>query len=115
MLLQVGFTKAGKILALDLVLYSNGGNSLDLSKSIMDRALLHADSCYNIPNLRVVGHVCKTNIASNTAYRGFGGPQVCFPAIMFACRGVEQVVLSAACYEINSYDKLLCNFVSILV
>ena len=63
-------------MALDLQLYSNGGNTLDLSKSIMDRALLHCDSCYRIPNLRVQGFVCKTNIASNTAYRGFGGPQV---------------------------------------
>lgn len=77
--LQVGFTKEGKVLAVDCKLYNNGGNSLDLSAAIMDRALLHADAAYKIPNMRVVGFVCKTNIASNTAYRGFGGPQVQCP------------------------------------
>ena len=41
----------------------------------MDRALLHSDGCYKIPHVRAVGHVCKTNTASNTAFRGFGGPQ----------------------------------------
>ena len=42
----------------------------------MDRALMHSDCSYNIPNVRVVGRLCKTNQASNTAFRGFGGPQV---------------------------------------
>jgi xanthine dehydrogenase/oxidase len=46
----------------------------------MDKALLHIDSCYNIPNIRVSGYVCKTNIPSNTAFRGFGGPQGMFVA-----------------------------------
>jgi len=48
----------------------------DLSASVMDRALMHSDCVYNIPNVRVVGRLCKTNQASNTAFRGFGGPQV---------------------------------------
>lgn len=42
---------------------------------VMDRALLHLDNSYNIPNVSAVGTVCKTNLASNTAFRGFGGPQ----------------------------------------
>jgi hypothetical protein len=46
----------------------------------MDKALLQSDACYNIPNIRVSGHVCKTNIPSNTAFRGFGGPQAMFIA-----------------------------------
>lgn len=41
----------------------------------MDRALLHLDNSYNIPNVSSVGIVCKTNLPSNTAFRGFGGPQ----------------------------------------
>lgn len=41
----------------------------------MDRAVLHMDNSYNIPNIRGIGVVCKTNLASNTAFRGFGGPQ----------------------------------------
>jgi xanthine dehydrogenase/oxidase len=44
----------------------------------MDRALLHADSVYKVPNMRVAGRMCRTNQASNTAFRGFGGPQVCW-------------------------------------
>ncbi len=50
----------------------------DLSHAIMDRALLHADSVYKVPNMRVAGRMCRTNQASNTAFRGFGGPQVCW-------------------------------------
>ena len=61
---------------MDVQLYSNGGCSLDLTESVMDRALLHSDCCYKIPNVRVVGRLCRTNQASNTAFRGFGGPQV---------------------------------------
>lgn len=47
---------------------------------VMDRALFHSDATYKIPNIRVTGHVCKTNIPSNTAFRGFGGPQGMFIA-----------------------------------
>ncbi|MCO5599282.1 hypothetical protein L7F22_053383 [Adiantum nelumboides] len=72
---KVGYTKEGKVLALDLALYNNGGNSLDLSHSVLDRAIFHSDNVYAIPNVRVFGRVCFTNLASNTAFRGFGGPQ----------------------------------------
>ena len=73
---QVGFTSEGKVVALQVDLYNNAGNSLDLSASVMDRALLHSENSYYIPNVRAIGHVCRTNTASNTAFRGFGGPQV---------------------------------------
>lgn len=56
---KVGCTSEGKILSLKIDLYNNAGNSLDLSQSIMDRALFHADSAYAIPNMEVVGHVCR--------------------------------------------------------
>ncbi|KAG0458419.1 hypothetical protein HPP92_023576 [Vanilla planifolia] len=72
---KVGFTNAGKILALDIELYNNAGNSLDLSSSILERALFHSDNVYSIPHIRVSGKVCFTNLPSNTAFRGFGGPQ----------------------------------------
>ncbi|WPT13508.1 Xanthine dehydrogenase 1 [Picochlorum sp. SENEW3] len=68
-------TRDGKLLAVDVNLYSNAGNSLDLSASVMDRALLSLDNVYYIPHVRLIGTVCKTNLASNTAFRGFGGPQ----------------------------------------
>lgn len=41
----------------------------------MERALFHMDNCYNIPHIRGTGYICKTNLPSNTAFRGFGGPQ----------------------------------------
>lgn len=64
------------MVALDVDLYNNAGNTLDLSHSVMDRALLHVHNSYRIPNIRAQGHLCRTNTASNTAFRGFGGPQV---------------------------------------
>ncbi|KAB2606505.1 xanthine dehydrogenase 1-like [Pyrus ussuriensis x Pyrus communis] len=70
---KVGFTNEGKVLALDLEIYNNAGNSLDLSLAIL--AMFHSDNVYEIPNVRIVGRVCFTNIPSNTAFRGFGSPQ----------------------------------------
>jgi len=70
-----GFTIDGKIMALDIKLLSNGGNVLDLSGPVMTRALTHLDNCYFIKSLKAIGYVCKTNTVSNTAFRGFGGPQ----------------------------------------
>lgn len=104
----------GKVMAVDVTLYSNVGNSMDLSLSvsivgfqwlkvhiapswpmlhitrltsvtqspkhvfntqILERALFHMDNSYNIPSIRGTGYMCKTNLPSNSAFRGFGGPQ----------------------------------------
>ncbi|MEY2576920.1 MAG: xanthine dehydrogenase large subunit [Verrucomicrobiota bacterium] len=72
---RVGFDKSGVLLAAKIDLFSNGGWSLDLSRAITDRALFHLDNAYYIPNVEFSGRVVKTNLASNTAFRGFGGPQ----------------------------------------
>ncbi|XP_050368382.1 xanthine dehydrogenase 1-like [Argentina anserina] len=72
---KVGFTNVGKVLALDLHIYNSAGNSLDLSLPVLERAMFHSDNVYEIPNVRIVGRVCFTNVPSNTAFRGFGGPQ----------------------------------------
>ena len=80
----MGFTAEGEIKGLDLALYNNAGNSLDLSSSIMDRALLHTDNSYRLGAVRAVGHCCFTHQASNTAFRGFGGPQV-GPRVLNVC------------------------------
>ncbi|PSR86829.1 Xanthine dehydrogenase [Actinidia chinensis var. chinensis] len=72
---KVGFRDDGKVLALDLVIYNNAGNSLDLSLAILERAMFHSDNVYEIPNVKINGRVCFTNFPSNTAFRGFGGPQ----------------------------------------
>lgn len=72
---KVGFTKAGEITALDLALHSNGGCSTDLSFAVLERAMLHSDNAYFLPAVRITGRVCRTHLPSNTAFRGFGGPQ----------------------------------------
>ncbi|CAL1534993.1 unnamed protein product [Lymnaea stagnalis] len=75
---KVGFKSNGKVLALDMELFNNAGNSIDLSIAVMEKAMLEIDSCYYFANMRLVGKCCKTNIMSNTAFRGFGGVQAHF-------------------------------------
>ncbi|PLN85211.1 xanthine dehydrogenase [Aspergillus taichungensis] len=75
---KVGVSKAGKLLALDADVYSNGGHTQDLSGAVVERSLSHIDNVYKIPNVHVRGRICKTNTVSNTAFRGFGGPQGLF-------------------------------------
>ncbi len=103
----VGFTVTGKVLALDIKLLSNGGNVLDLSGPVMTRALTHLDNCYFIKSLKAIGYVCKTNTVSNTAFRGFGGPQ--------GMLTIENILYSVSQYlqkpideirKINYYSKL---------
>ncbi|ORX63815.1 putative xanthine dehydrogenase HxA [Basidiobolus meristosporus CBS 931.73] len=72
---KVGVNKDGKLQALDVKVYANAGWSADLTMAVVERAMSHSDNCYWIPNVRAIGKACITNIHSNTAYRGFGGPQ----------------------------------------
>ncbi|HLL54536.1 MAG TPA: molybdopterin cofactor-binding domain-containing protein, partial [Myxococcaceae bacterium] len=72
---EAGFDRDGALVALRAFVYANAGWTLDLSHSICDRALFHLANAYWIPNLRFEGWLAKTNVASNTAFRGFGGPQ----------------------------------------
>ncbi|HTP52923.1 MAG TPA: xanthine dehydrogenase molybdopterin binding subunit [Anaeromyxobacteraceae bacterium] len=72
---EVGFDESGRIRALDLVLASRCGISPDLSGAVNDRAMLHADNCYWLPHVSITSHRCRTHTVSNTAFRGFGGPQ----------------------------------------
>lgn len=72
---QAGFNDEGKLLAYSVELNSDAGSSTDLSRAILERAMLHAENAYYIPNVKIVGKAYKTNLPSNTAFRGFGGPQ----------------------------------------
>jgi len=81
---DVGFDEEGRIRALELVLASRCGISPDLSGAVNDRAMLHADNAYYLPNVTVTSHRCRTHTVSNTAFRGFGGPQ--------GMMAIEQVV-----------------------
>ncbi|KAI9839558.1 MAG: hypothetical protein M1819_002184 [Sarea resinae] len=77
---KVGVNNDGKIVALDADVFNNAGWTQDLSGAVCDRALSHIDGCYLIPNIHVRGRLAKTNTMSNTAFRGFGGPQGMFIA-----------------------------------
>ena len=72
---KAGFKNDGTLTAMDVRLYANGGCSTDLSFAVLERAMLHSDNASFIPNFRIAGYVCKTHLPSNTAFRGFGGPQ----------------------------------------
>ncbi|GAA5534280.1 xanthine dehydrogenase molybdopterin binding subunit [Deinococcus aluminii] len=72
---KVGFDADGRLLALQATLTSDGGWCLDLSEPVLARALCHIDNAYFIPHVEVHGRIGKTNKTSQTAFRGFGGPQ----------------------------------------
>ena len=72
---KVGFDDDGRIEAVIFDQAARCGHSHDLSLSICDRAMFHADNCYYLPNVLITSYRCKTNTVSNTAFRGFGGPQ----------------------------------------
>ncbi|KAI9848996.1 MAG: hypothetical protein M1837_005887 [Sclerophora amabilis] len=80
---KVGVKSNGKLVGLDADVFCNAGWTQDLSGSVCDRALSHIDGCYNFPNVHVRGRLAKTNTVSNTAFRGFGGPQGMFMAESF--------------------------------
>jgi xanthine dehydrogenase large subunit len=71
----VGFDGEGRVRALDAMLAADAGWSLDLTPGVVARALTHTDNAYRIPHFRAVGYACRTHKQSNTAFRGFGGPQ----------------------------------------
>lgn len=75
---KVGIDKAGRILSYAVDFNLDGGAYADLTMAIMQRAMVHADNCYYIPNIRIIGRPCKTNLPPNTAMRGFGAPQGIF-------------------------------------
>ncbi|XP_030901675.2 aldehyde oxidase-like isoform X1 [Melopsittacus undulatus] len=72
---KVGLMNDGRIIAADFQCYINGGCTKDESELVIEYIVLKVDNAYNIPNLRVRGHACKTNLPSNTAFSGFGFPQ----------------------------------------
>ncbi len=81
---DVGFDDQGEIEGIELTYASRCGMSADLSGPVNDRTMFHADNCYYLDNVSITSHRCKTHTVSNTAFRGFGGPQGMF--------GIEYVV-----------------------
>ena len=72
---RVGFDDEGRILGIVFEQAARCGMSFDLSMAVCDRAMFSADNAYYLPNVRIISYRCKTNTVSNTAFRGFGGPQ----------------------------------------
>jgi xanthine dehydrogenase large subunit len=72
---SAGFTADGRVEGVRIFLYSDGGWSLDLSEPVLWRAMFHCDNTYFLPAVELTGYVCRTNKTSQTAFRGFGGPQ----------------------------------------
>jgi xanthine dehydrogenase large subunit len=72
---QAGFDASGRLTGVEFVHYARCGWSQDLSLPVADRAMLHADNAYHLPAVRIESHRLRTNTASATAFRGFGGPQ----------------------------------------
>ena len=81
---RVGVDDAGRLLGLEVTQLARCGWSQDLSLPVADRAMLHADNAYHLPAVRIESHRLKTNTASATAFRGFGGPQGVF--------GIERIL-----------------------
>ena len=81
---EVGFDDEGRIQGILFEQAARCGFSPDLSAAIADRAMFHADNGYFLPQVRILSHRCKTHTVSNTAFRGFGGPQ--------GMMGIEKVI-----------------------
>ncbi|KAK3684039.1 molybdopterin binding aldehyde oxidase/xanthine dehydrogenase [Podospora appendiculata] len=104
---KVGVNKDGKMQALDLDIFNNGGWSWDLSGAVCERAMSHSDGCYLIPNIHVRGRICKTNTMSNTAFRGFGGPQGMFIAESYMSEVADRLGMPVEAFRaINMYKPL---------
>lgn len=87
---EVGFDDKGVITALKVLIFANGGAYVDLTPSILDRAMFHADGCYYLENCYIEGKAVRTNQHSNTAFRGFGGPQ--------GNMTIESIIEDVACF-----------------
>lgn len=103
---KVSMDDQHRFTGLQALMYANAGWSMDLTRGVIDRAVLHIDNCYDFQNVFVEGYACKTNTASNTAFRGFGAPQGMFVAESIIYDVATQLNLEAdTLRDINYYDK----------
>lgn len=72
---KIGLSKEGKILAYEVFHYQNAGAYSDISLAVLHKGIAHSTSAYYVPNVKVTGASCLTNISPSTAFRGFGSPQ----------------------------------------
>ncbi|GAC99094.1 xanthine dehydrogenase/oxidase [Pseudozyma hubeiensis SY62] len=103
---KLAFSSTGKLERLHARVYNNGGWSQDLSQAVLERAMFHIDNCYNIPHVHVEGYIAKTNTMSNTAFRGFGGPQGMFFTEDFVVKAAAVIGLQPEkMREMNMYRE----------
>ncbi|TWH25941.1 MULTISPECIES: xanthine dehydrogenase molybdopterin binding subunit [unclassified Aminobacter] len=104
---EVGFDEEGRILGVDYIFALRAGFSADLSGPVGDRALFHCDNAYFFPHVHAKSALLKTNTVSNTAFRGFGGPQ----GMVGAERVIEEVAFAVGkdpleIRKLNFYDPM---------
>jgi xanthine dehydrogenase large subunit len=102
---DAGFDTEGRLLALKVELFSDGGWSSDLSRAILDRALFHLDNAYFVPALQFIGQAARTNLPSNTAFRGFGGPQGMFVMEEVLNRAAERLGMDPTVVRERNYYR----------
>lgn len=96
---KLGLKSDGTLIAYEVFFYQNAGCSADLSTSILERTLLHATNAYFIPNVRATAASCRTNLPSNTAFRGFGAPQAMFVMESAIHKAAHALGISAAAIQ----------------
>nr|VFK21365.1 MAG: xanthine dehydrogenase, molybdenum binding subunit apoprotein [Candidatus Kentron sp. LPFa] len=93
---KIGLAHDGRILAYEATFYQDAGAIADLSASVLERSLLQATGSYFIPNVKLTGFSCRTNLPSNTAFRGFGAPQSVFVLESAICKAAAKMGVEPA-------------------
>jgi xanthine dehydrogenase large subunit len=100
---EAGYDENGRLIAVDTDLAARCGHSADLSLGVNDRAMFHSDNAYFYPEVRIRSHRLRTNTVSNTAFRGFGGPQ----GVLFAERMMDEIAIETG---LDPLDVRKANF-----
>jgi xanthine dehydrogenase large subunit len=93
---KIGLNKDLKIIAYEATFYQNAGATADLSPAVMERTLFHCTNSYFVPHVKATAYSCRTNLPSNTAFRGFGGPQGMFVIEAAIAKAAEQLKIPAS-------------------
>jgi xanthine dehydrogenase large subunit len=93
---KIGLDRDLKILAYEATFYQNAGATADLSPAVMERTLFHCTNAYYVPNVKATAYSCRTHLPSNTAFRGFGGPQGMFVIEAAIAKAAEELKITAA-------------------
>ncbi|KAI8348586.1 molybdopterin binding aldehyde oxidase/xanthine dehydrogenase [Mortierella sp. GBAus27b] len=102
---KVGLDENNKFVALDVKMYLNSGWSADLSPAVIERAILQIDGVYNFHNVRLAGYNCRTNLPSNTSFRGFGSPQANLITENILCQVAEQINMPVDDFRVLNFYK----------